>query len=153
VPDWLLTVPRALWTPVTGARRWLRKWHADRQALVREGSEIVTRVQQYVESLGPASLVWGTNEQAGEYLEERRATWNNDLRWPLRTYVNLHPSDDVVRLGHELEQAVGADLSATIYLLMSRQSAEAQNAYVESDRAHGVALEQAQAMMDEIRRY
>ena len=63
VPDWLLTVLRFLLVPVTWGRRRLRKWHADRQALVREGSEIVTRVQQYVESLGPTSLVWATKEQ------------------------------------------------------------------------------------------
>jgi hypothetical protein len=57
VPDWVLAALRFIWAPVTWGRRRLRKRYADRQALVREGSEIVTRVQQFAESLGPASIM------------------------------------------------------------------------------------------------
>jgi hypothetical protein len=87
------------------------------------------------------------------YLQDRHATWHNELRGPLRTYANLHPSDEVRQHGRELESAVGADLSATIYLLSMRNSQEAQNAYLESDRAHKAAAAQSEVLMNAIRHY
>jgi hypothetical protein len=153
VPDWVLAVLRLVWAPVTWGRRRLRRRYADRQALIREGAEIVTRVQQFAESLGPTSIMLGSDDENRVYLQDRHATWHNELRGPLRTYANLHPSDEVRQHGRELESAVGADLSATIYLLSMRNSQEAQNAYLESDRAHKAAAAQSEVLMNAIRHY
>jgi hypothetical protein len=113
----------------------------------------VTRVQQFAESLGPTSIMLGSDDENRVYLQDRHATWHNELRGPLRTYANLHPSDEVRQHGRELESAVGADLSATIYLLSMRKSQEAHNAYLESDRAHKAAAAQSEALMNAIRQY
>jgi hypothetical protein len=59
----------------------------------------------------------------------------------------------VRQLGREVESAVGADLSATIYLMAMRDSQEAHNAYLESDRAHKAAVTNSEALMNAIRRY
>jgi hypothetical protein len=143
VPDWLLAVLRFPWAPVTWGRRRLRRRYADRQALIREGSEIVSRLQQFTESLGPASIMLGSDDEHRVYLLGRHATWHNDLRAPLRTYANLHPSDQVWQLGRDVDSAVGSGLTATIYLLSMRNSQEAHNTYLESVQAHKAAVARA----------
>jgi hypothetical protein len=153
VPDWVFAVVRVVSWPVTWGRRRLRRRYADRQALIREGAGIVTRVQQFAEGLGPGSIIIGTDEEHRAYLQDRHATRHKELRGPLRTFANLHPSDDVREQGRELESAVGADLSATIYLLSMRNSQESHNAFLESDRAHKAAVAKAEALMNAIRRY
>ena len=95
----------------------------------------------------------GSDDENRSYLQGRHTTWHNDLRGPLRTYANLHPSDQVRQLGHDVESAVGSDLSATIYLLSMRNSSEAHNAYLESDQAHKAAVAQSEALMNAVRRY
>jgi hypothetical protein len=95
----------------------------------------------------------GSDEENRVHLQDRHATWHNELRGPLRTYANLHPSDEVRQHGREVESAVGADLSATIYLLSMRASEAAHNAYLESDRAHKAAAAQSEALMNAIRQY
>jgi hypothetical protein len=107
----------------------------------------VTRVQQFAESLGPASIMLGSDDENRVYLQDQHATWHNELRGPLRTYANLHPSEEVRKYGREVESAVSTDLSATIYLLSMRNSQEAHNAYLESDRAHKAAAAQSEALM------
>jgi hypothetical protein len=84
--------------------------------------DVVSRVQQFAESLGPTSIMFGSDDAHRAYLQDRHSTSHKELRGPLRTYANLHPSDEIRRLGREVESAVGSDLSATIYLLAMRGS-------------------------------
>jgi hypothetical protein len=148
-----------LWLPRTLASAWGWAWgrtkrHAlNRQQLVKEGSEVVSRVQHFVESIGPTSIVWGTNEQASEYLQERHRVWHEELKGPLRAYANGHPSDEVRHLGRDVERMVADDLSATIYLLSSRNSADAGNAHRASAEAHQKAQLEAERLMIAIRAY
>ena len=69
---------------MTWGRRRLRRRYADRQALIREGAEIVTRVQLFAEGLGPTSIMLGSDEKNRIYLQDRHATWHNELRGPRR---------------------------------------------------------------------
>ena len=64
MPDWILTVPRLVWTPVRWAGRRVRRYAVDRQVLVQQGSEVVTPVIQFTKGLGPTSIMWGTFEAA-----------------------------------------------------------------------------------------
>jgi hypothetical protein len=146
-----------LWLPRTLASAWGWGWGkvkrraADRQALVKEGSEVVSRVQHFTESIGPASIMVGSDEQISEYLQERHRTWHQDLRGPLRTYSNAHPSDTVRSLGNAVEIAVAADLSSTIYLRSTLNTAT--GGFEEAERLHKEALSLGRRLMKAIRDY
>lgn len=71
MPDWLLTIPRLVWAPIGWADRRIRRRAIDRQTLVREGSSVVTPVIQLTKGLGPTSIMWGTDEENGAYLNAR----------------------------------------------------------------------------------
>jgi hypothetical protein len=60
--DWLAA--RSLWSPAQATRRRIKKWGADRQALVREGSEAVTPVIQLAQEVGPVGVMWGTSNRS-----------------------------------------------------------------------------------------
>jgi hypothetical protein len=152
VPDWLLTIPRLLLTPLRWSVRKAQRWTTDRRALVKEGSTAVTPVVQLVKGLGPTSIMLGTDEQNAAYLKERHAEWQK-LRGPLMTFGNHHPSDRVRSLVGELETAVNADMGDTTFLLSSRHSEYAHEAFKSSERSHEEAVTKGEELMKEIRRY
>ena len=152
VPDWLLSIPRLVWAPVRWIARRFRRYAVDRQSLVREGSTVVTPVSQLVQALGPESIVWGTDEQNKDLLAQRYEKWE-ELRGPLMTYGNHHPSDRVKEQAAEVEQAVMLDLNRTVLLLATRRTATTMDAFEESKRAHADALEKTDRLIEEIRSY
>jgi hypothetical protein len=83
---------------------------------------------------------------------ENRRTWQR-LRTPLATYANLHPSDEVRALGHEVEAAVSLALSDTILLLSHRNTDLGQSAFEASQRSHDESLEKAERLIALIRDY
>ena len=90
MPDWLLTLPRFAWGPVRwAAARWKRRTLAQ-HALVREGSEAVTPVIDFAKTLGPESILIGSNEFLAGELRKKYEKWS-ELRCPLLTYGNHHP--------------------------------------------------------------
>jgi hypothetical protein len=150
MPDWLLTIPRWPWSLVRWARRRLGKHALDSHALVREGSRVVTPVIELVNTLGPASIVWGTDEQHESRLQERHTMWSV-MRGYLLTYANQHPSNRVRASAHELAEAVSADLVGTAWLLRARKTESTMDSYHASEQAHAEALAKAERLMAEIR--
>ena len=121
MPDWLLTVPRLVWAPARWVKRKIQRRALDRQALVREGSEVLTPVIQLAKSLGPNAITWGADEENQAYLQERKDSWLG-LRESLLTYANQHPSDAVRALAHDVNEAVWEDLRNTAWLLRARRT-------------------------------
>lgn len=152
MPDWLLTIPRVLWSPVRWTVRRLRKQGLDRQALVREGSRIVTPIIELTKTLGPESILWGTDEHHEERLQERAAMWQVS-RGHLMTYANQHPSDRVRSSAHELDEAVSVDLARTALLLHRRKTETTMDLFHASEQAHAEALALGERLVVEIRRY
>jgi hypothetical protein len=152
----LLAILRWLWSPARWATRRFGKRAVDRQALVREGSRAVTHVIELVNTLGPGSILSGSDEHHSKRLRERESRWTR-MRHELLRYANRHPSDPVRATAHELEQAVYADLATTAALLRKRNTEATMEAtmdtYRASERAHRVALETAERLMVEIREY
>lgn len=152
MPDWVLTIPRLLWSSIRWVTRRFRRYAVDRQALVGEGSEVVTPVIQLVKAIGPLSITWGTDEENSRRLTKRLAQWKR-LSGPLMAYANRHPSDRVKALGAEVENVVMADLTSTALLLKTRKTAETKDVFDASERTHAEALEKVELLMNEIRRY
>ena len=61
--DWLAAA-RGLASPVLAARRGVKKWGADKQALVREGSEVVTPVIQLAQGSGQRESCGETSKRS-----------------------------------------------------------------------------------------
>jgi hypothetical protein len=153
LPDWLLTVPRLLWAPARWAGRQIRRRALDRQALVREGSTVLTPIISLTkQELGPQSILWGADEEHLARLKREHLTWNQ-MRSQLMRYANQHPSDRVRGLAHEVEIAVEVDFRDTVVLLQSRKSAATPDAYDASQNSHAEALEKTERLMTEIRRF
>jgi hypothetical protein len=152
VPDWVLTIPRLVWAPVRWAVRRVRHYTANREALRREGSAVVTPVIQFTKGIGPMSVAWGEYEEKRAYLEEQSAKWPK-LGDDLMTYANHHPSDRVRTLAKEVEKAVAQDIHNTAFLLGSQQTEYAHEAFKATDKSHNEALDKTERLMDEIRRY
>jgi hypothetical protein len=153
VPDWLLHVPRLIWAPIRWAdRRWQRRGF-DRRALVREGAEVVTPVKEVVlRSLGPVSIMWGSDEQNAEALTAASDALESLLS-KLLTYANQHPSDHVRKLAHEAVDAVWGDWRATAALLQDRKTTATTDSYNASERAHDQARDATERLMKAIRAY
>lgn len=62
-----------------------------------------------MKGLGPESIIFGTDEENGAYLNDCQSKWL-DMRAELMQYANHHPSDRVREIAHELEHAVMLDL-------------------------------------------
>jgi hypothetical protein len=152
MPDWVLWIPRLFWTPVRWSRGRLRRFGLDRRALVREGSAVVTPVLQFVKTIGPTSVTWGTYEEKRAYLEEQDAKWPA-MRDALMAYANQHPSDQVRALAKDVEKAVALDLHNTAFLLGSQRTEHAYAAFQSSDETHTAALEKVEQLIEAIRRY
>jgi hypothetical protein len=82
VPDWLLAIPRFVWAPVSWARRRVQRRTLAQHALVREGSEVVTPAIEFTKNLGPASILFGTDEFIDAQLRKTLERWD-ELRPPL----------------------------------------------------------------------
>jgi hypothetical protein len=152
MPDWLLTIPRWLWSPIRWAGRRLRRHALDRHALVREGSRVVAPVIELVNTVGPTPILWGSDEHQEAHLQERHTMWSV-MRGHVLTYANQHPSDRVRASAHELADAVSVDLVKTALLLRGRKTESTMDSYHASEQAHAEALDKAERLMDEIRRY
>jgi hypothetical protein len=85
-------------------------------------------------------------------LNERQAEWQA-LRDALMEYANQHPSDRVRQLGHDVEQAVWADLRSTAFLLRARRGETTTESFHASEQAHADALAKTERLMAEVRRY
>jgi hypothetical protein len=151
VPDWLLYIPRLIWAPFKWADRRWQKRGIDRRALVRESAEVVTPIKELVlRSLGPVSIVWGSDEQLHKALQEASDQLDG-MHSRLLTYANQHPSDR--KLAHEAVDAVWGDWRSTVSLLMERNRSTTMDIYHASERYHDQALDTAERLMQEIRRY
>jgi hypothetical protein len=131
VPDWLLTLPRLAWGPVRWAIGFFRRRTLAQHSLVEEGSEAVTPVIDFAKSLGPESIMVGSNDYIAGELKKKYERWN-ELRGPLLTYENHHPSDRIRELTKDAAEAVALDLSRTTYLFQTRPTATTMSAYEES---------------------
>ena len=114
--DWFSIPIRVVTWPPQKFNRWSKKRGADHNALVREGSEILTPVIELAKQVGPTGIMWGSDEE----MRQRLRVWNEQFfeqrRATLLTYANGHPSDDVREPANELVDAIGRSFSATSYL-------------------------------------
>jgi hypothetical protein len=154
-----LTVARIALTPVrwvTGQfNRWTKKRGSDRNALVREGSELVTPVIDLTKQVGPAAIMFGTNEEITARMRGLDEEWTEQRR-NLLTYANAHPSEDVRKLAAELSGAVGTSFSATWYLFVTRDTAvgeEGMENFHNAERRQQEAIALTEKLLEKIRRY
>ena len=70
--------------------RWTKKRGADRLALVREGSEILTPTIDMANKVGLRGIMWGSREEVEARMREWDTEWTH-LRATLLTYANAHP--------------------------------------------------------------
>lgn len=96
--------------------------------------------------------MWGTDEEIKVRLKERYDRWA-ELRGPLMTYGNQHPSDDVRLLVHEAIAAVEADLRLTAWLPIAHRTETTMDSFHESERAHSDAIAATERLMVAIRSY
>ena len=116
LPDWLLALPRLVLWPIRWSWERVKRHAIDRQALVREGSAVVTPAIQVAKGLGPVSIMFGRDDQVWDYLEEKRTEWDA-LSVKVLTCGNHHPSERVRRLAHDAVDAVWSDYRARLSCL------------------------------------
>lgn len=150
--EWPVVVGRwmvGLWRFVV---RRVRRHTADRQALLREGSEVVTPVIQFVGRVGTIGATTGTDDAIRARITEWHDTWDQ-LGPRLLTYANQHPSDEVHRLGGELHDMVGRSMASATYLSHVMRTPDFKDAF---DGAHAIeqdAAKLAERLMEKIRHY
>lgn len=137
----VLTVGYNFWS----ARR------AEQRDLRERGSEAVTPVLELLQGLGPAAIVFGSNEQINEHLRETHRRWWEERRPALLVYGNQHPSDRVRALANELATAVQAAQASTRYLFETRLTAVTMDAHDAAEQRHQEALAKAEELMTEVR--
>ena len=120
--DWFSIPARAVTWPVQRFNRWTKKRGSDRNAFVREGSEILTPVIDMAKKVGPGGIMWGSREDIEARMREWDEEWT-ELRGRLLTYANAHPSDDVRTLANELVEAIRTSFGATYYLFLTLNTA------------------------------
>jgi hypothetical protein len=113
--DWLLWIGRFFQSAFGLGWRRLKQAGVDRQALRREGAEVVTPVSEFVRRTGPANALLPGDDEAKERLRSWRAEWANKLRPRLLVYGNQHPSGRVTGLAADLAEAVEQDLMNTVW--------------------------------------
>ena len=154
--DWFSIPIRVVTWPPQKFNRWSKKRGADHNALVREGSEILTPVIELAKQVGPTGIMWGSDEE----MRQRLRVWNEQFfeqrRATLLTYANGHPSDDVREPANELVDAIGRSFSATSYLFFTRNTAaqgEGMETFHDAERRQGEAVALAEKLLQKIRRY
>jgi hypothetical protein len=98
-----------------------------------------------VKGIGPESIVSGTDEENGAYLNECQTKWMT-MRDGLMEYANQHPSDRV-------REAVWKDLQLRAWLLRDRRTATTMDSFHASEAAHADALHKTELLMTKIRAY
>jgi hypothetical protein len=137
---------------LTIASNFLLSRRAERTALRREGSTVITPVTELLNGLGPESIMFGSDEQIGSYLQEVHRRWWEERRPALLQFANHQPSERVRRFANELVDAVGTALASTIYLWRTRNTATTMDAFNEAQQRKQEALEKADELMAEIRK-
>jgi hypothetical protein len=66
-----VTTGRSLFAPLRWFNNWTKKREADRLALMRAGSEVVTPVIELAKAVGPTGIMWGDQEQ----IQQRFVAW------------------------------------------------------------------------------
>jgi hypothetical protein len=153
--DWFSIPIRVVTWPPQKFNRWTKKRGADRNALVREGSEILTPVIDIAKKVGPGGIMWGSREEIEARLREWDEEWTQ-LRSRLLTYANAHPSDDVRTLANELVEAIRTSFSASYYLFLTLNTAargEGMETFHNAERRHDEAVALAEKLLQKIRRY
>lgn len=155
MPSWAWSIPRAVASAFGGAWRWVRKWTFKRHALVREGSEVLTPVIEYIGKIGAMAAAVGTPEQVAERLQANDERWD-ELRPPLLVYGNQHPSRKVLERTNELVDAVNDSLRATqvlAYGIFRSSGADVVEAHREAQAKQAEAQAVAKALLREIRKF
>jgi hypothetical protein len=98
--DWFSIPIRVVTWPPQKFNSWTKKRGSDRNALVREGSEILTPVIDMAQKVGPGGIMLGSRDDIEARLRKWDEGWTQ-LRGRLLTYANAHPSDDVRTLANE----------------------------------------------------
>jgi hypothetical protein len=124
------------------------------RALVREGSECLTPVIEFIKTIGPMAAAVGTREQVAERLKKNDGRWE-ELRPLLRVYANQHPSPKVPERTEELVEAVRASLQATFafaYTIYQPHAGSEADAYGDALGRQTEAQAAADALLREIRK-
>jgi hypothetical protein len=153
--DWFSIPIRLVTWPPQKFNRWTKKRGSDRNALVREGSEILTPVIDMANKVGPAGIMFGSSEEISTRLREWDEEWTQ-LRGRLLTYANAHPSDEVRKLANELVEAIRVSFSATYYLFITLNTAsrgEGMETFHNAERRHDESIALAEKVLERIRRY
>jgi hypothetical protein len=148
--DWLAA--RSLLSPVLAIRRRVKKWGADRLALIREGSEVVTPLIELAKTIGPTGIMWG--EQAE--IQQRFVGWAEEwdrLRPALLTYANAHPSEEIKTEANELVPVFGASFGSTRYLWLQLSTSETMEDFNVATERQKEAVAAAEKLLEKIRRY
>jgi hypothetical protein len=153
-PAWIPSNP--LWIPSLWlkARRRIRKWTADRQRLVDETAEVVSKTGEFIRHATP--MLASVESQPGEISARRKgwiAEWRR-LRPKLIKAVDRHPSDDVQRLGHELAEDIEKLLQGFFYMSSTFADVRARTDVSQSviDR-HDHASALADELLQRVRAY
>jgi hypothetical protein len=108
--DWLAA--RSLLSPGLWVRRKVKKWGADRQTLIREGSAAVTPIIELAQHVGPVGVMWGDDQQINQRFTDWAVRWD-ELRAGLLTYANYHPSEKVKSQAHAFAASLSAIKAST----------------------------------------
>jgi hypothetical protein len=155
VPAWAWSIPRTIWGVLSGGVRWVRKWTFKRHALVREGSERLTPIIEFIKTIGPMAAAVGTREQVSERLQKNGERWD-ELRPPLLVYANQHPSPKVPEQTTALVDAINDSLRATYiyaYTIYQPNAGSEADAYRDALAKNGEAQAAADALLREIRKF
>lgn len=155
VPSWLQTLIAAplLLALVAIVAKILSDRRTEHAALIREGSDLVTHARELVKTqLGPAAIMFGSDEEADARLHATREEWWTGMRSSLLAYGNRHPSEGVRRLTEELAVAVGDAFGATWGLLRARRFETTMDSFHRAEEASGAAVAKADELMDAIRK-
>ena len=150
----VVTTARTGIGPYQWFNRWTKKRGADRNALVREGSEIVTLVIDFAKRVGPAGIMPGSHEEIYARLRGWDEEWV-DLRARLLTYTNGHPGE-LRKAASTIVEAMGTSLSATWYLFLSLNTAPQEDGmqnFRNAERRQNEAIALAEKLLQEIRDY
>jgi hypothetical protein len=148
--DWL--AGRSLVSPGLWVRRRVKKWGADRQALIREGSAVVTPVIQLAKEIGPGGVMWGDDAE----ITQRFVGWSDrwdELRTGLLTYANYHPSEKVNSQAHALVPAIVASFGSARYLSLRSPGSDTMDSFHAAEQRQTEAVALAEELMETIRRY
>jgi len=154
--DWFSILIRVVTWPPQWFNRWTKRRGADRLALMREGSEILTPAIELAKQVGPTGIMWGSDEEVRQRLREWNEQFFEQRRAALLTYANGHPPDDVREHANELVDAIGRSFSATSYLFFTRNTAakgEGMETFHDAERRQDEAVALAEKLLQKIRRY